>query len=372
MIDASYGLNQSFQILGNRIANIPKNGNITYQKTIQKMEWSMEYRNLGRTGVKVSKFCLGTMMFGRTTSVEDSIPIIDYALDQGVNFVDTADVYGAGQSESIVGKALKDKRDKIVLATKAFFPMDQDDPNARGVSRRYIIKACEDSLKRLNTDYIDLYQMHRPQPDVPVDETLRALDDLIKSGKVRYIGTSMYTGWRQVEAIMIARELGLNRFVSEQSTYHLLDRTIEREVIPAAMSYDTAIITWGPLCGGLLSGKYRRGDTEAEGRWQGGQDNFKRAATETAWDVVEKLIELAEARGCTASQLALAWNAGQPGITAPIIGPRTLEQLKDNLGAVDIELTEAELAALDEVAPPRSVSMTYYDAAMHFDQGPNR
>src|SRR5512134_2174437 len=285
----------------------------------------MEYRNLGRTGVKVSSLCLGTMMFGRSTNEQDSIAVIEHALDHGVNFVDTANAYSAGASERFVGKALgTGRRAHVVLATKAFFPQDQKDPNARGLSRRHLIEACEASLERLQTDWIDLYQVHRPQADIPIDETLRALDDLIRAGKVRYIGTSMFPAWKSVEAIWAAKELGLNRFVSEQMAYNLLDRTAEREVIPAAQSFGLALIPWAPLCGGLLTGKYRRDDQSAAGRWQGGKDNFGRSATAAAFDVIDGVIALAAEKGCTPSQLALAWNSTQPGITAPIIGPRTL------------------------------------------------
>jgi len=333
----------------------------------------MEYVNLGRTGVKVSKLCLGTMMFGRSTSEQDSIPIIEHALEQGINFIDTANIYAVGQSETIVGKVLSknNRRQKTVLATKVFFHMDKADPNAGGISRRHIIKACEDSLKRLQTDWIDLYQMHRPQADIPIDESLRAMDDLIRAGKVRYIGSSMFPGWRIIEALWSAKELGLNRIVCEQVAYHLLDRTAEREVIPAAQSYGLGVITWGPLCGGLLSGKYKRDDVTAEGRWQGGKDNLDRKATPKAFDVIEVLMKIAERKSCTPSQLALAWNAAQPGITSPIIGPRLLEQLQDNLGALEVKLDIQDLAELDAVAPPLSVSLRYYDAANGIDLRPN-
>ncbi|HEY8519634.1 MAG TPA: aldo/keto reductase [Gammaproteobacteria bacterium] len=333
----------------------------------------MEYRNLGRTGVKVSPLCLGAMMFGRRTDERESIAMIHRALDEGVNFIDTANGYAAGESERIVGKALASsgRRARTIVATKGFFQMDPEDPNTRGLSRRNIIAACEASLERLGTDWIDLYQLHRPQADIPIDETLRALDDLIRAGKVRYIGTSMFPGWRIVESLWVAKELGLNRFVCEQVAYNLLDRTAEREVIPAAQSFGIAVISWGPLCGGLLSGKYRRDDQSAEGRWQGGKDNFDRPATPAAWDVVDALVALAQEKGCTPSQLALAWNAAQPGITAPIIGPRTMEQLVDNLGVVNVTLTSEDLARLDAVAPPKSVSLRYYDAAMAADFRPN-
>ena len=332
----------------------------------------MELRNLGRTGVKVSELCLGTMMFGRSTSEADSIPIIEHALDHGINFIDTANVYALGESERIVGRALAGgRRERVVLATKAVLPMDRDDANARGPSRRHLIAACEASLKRLDTDWIDLYQLHRPQSDIPIDETLRALDDLVRAGKVRYIGTSMFPGWKIVEALWAAKEFGTNRFVAEQCTYHLLDRTVEREVLPAAQTFGIGVLSWGPLCGGLLTGKYRRDDQSAEGRWQGGKDNFDRPVTAAAWDVIDALVAHAADRNCTPSQLALAWNAAQPGVTSPIIGPRTLEQLKDNLAAADIAIGDDDLARLDAVAPPKSFAMPYYDAALASDTGPN-
>jgi aryl-alcohol dehydrogenase-like predicted oxidoreductase len=312
------------------------------------------------------------MMFGRSANEQDSVTIVHTALERGINFIDTADAYAAGASERFIGKALAGgKRASVVLATKAFFPLEQKDPNARGLSRRYLIQACEASLQRLETDWIDLYQVHRPQADIPIDETLRALDDLIRAGKVRYIGTSMFPAWKSVESLWASKELGLNRFVSEQMAYNLLDRTAEREVIPAAQSFGLALLPWAPLCGGLLTGKYRRDDQSAAGRWQGGKDNFGRSATPAAYDVIEALVALAKDKGCTPSQLALAWNASQPGITASIVGPRTVEQLVDNLGAVALKLTDADRARLDAVAPPWSATLRYYDAAMAIDFRPN-
>ena len=333
----------------------------------------MEYRNLGRTGVKVSPLCLGTMLFGRTVTEADAIAIIEQALAGGINFVDTADGYSAGESERIVGRALAKhgRRQRTVLATKVFFPQDPDDPNARGVSRRHIIEACEDSLRRLQTDWIDLYQLHRPQSHIPIDESLRALDDLIRAGKVRYIGTSMFPAWRIVESLWVSKEFGLNRFVCEQPTYHLLDRTAEREVIPAAISFGLGVITWGPLCGGLLSGKYTRDDQSAAGRWAGGTDNLGRTATPAAFEVIDALMGIAADKPCTPSQLALAWNVEQPGITAAIAGPRTRDQLIDNLGALAVTVTAEDHARLDAVAPPLSVSLPYYDAAISTDLRPN-
>jgi len=332
----------------------------------------MEYRNLGRTGVKVSELCLGTMMFGRSASEADSIAMVEHALGSGINFVDTANAYSAGASERFVGKALAGgRRERVVLATKVFFPQDADDPNARGLSRRHLIEACNASLERLKTDWIDLYQLHRAQADVPIDETLRALDDLVRAGKIRYIGTSMFPSWKIVEGLWAAKEFGLNRFVCEQMAYNLLDRTAEREVVPAAQSFGLALIPWAPLCGGLLTGKYKRDDQSAAGRWHGGKDNFGRPVTPAAFDVIEGLAALAAEKGCTPSQLALAWLAGQPGVTAPIIGPRTLEQLADNLGAVGVRIGDDERARLDALSPPGTATLRYYDAALALDFRPN-
>ena len=332
----------------------------------------MEYRSLGRTGVKVSQLCLGTMMFGSKTDRAESLRIIDHALDQGVNFIDTADVYNANESERIVGEALAagSKRQRTILATKFNFPQGED-VNARGLSRRHLMQACDASLRRLRTDWIDLYQLHRCSADVPIDETLRALDDLIRAGKVRYIGSSMFPSWRIVESLWVAKELGLNRFVSEQPAYHMLDRTVEREVIPAAQSFGLAILPWGPLCGGLLTGKYHRDQRDTEGRWREGKDNFNRRPTPLAWDVIDLLRGMADEKGCSVSQLALAWCGAQPGVTAPIIGPRTFEQVADNLGAVKVRLDAADFARIDALVPQRSVAVRYYDEAAGADFRPH-
>ncbi len=333
----------------------------------------MDYRPLGRTGVQVSQICLGTMMFGGKTDKPDSIRMIDYSLGEGVNFIDTADVYAGNESERIVGDALASdgKRQNVILATKFNFPQGED-INAKGLSRRHIIEACDASLKRLKTDWIDLYQMHRCNADVPIDESLRALDDLIRAGKVRYIGGSMFSGWKLVESLWVAKELGLNRLVSEQPAYHLLDRTVEREVIPASQSFGLAVIPWGPLCGGLLTGKYNRDQGSKDGRWQGGKDNFNREATERAWDVLDVLRDLAKEKSCSMSQLALAWLCAQPGVTAPIIGPRTYEQVEDNLGCVGVELSQEDFDRIDELVPPRAAVVRYYDEAAAVDFRPNQ
>ena len=332
----------------------------------------MEYRDFGRTGMKVSPLCLGCMNFGRRTTPEDSYDIIDRALDAGINFLDTANVYSRGRSEEITGEALKRNggRSRIVLATKVHGRMDDDDPNAAGTSRRHIIEQCEASLRRLQTDYIDIYQMHRPRPEIAIDETLRALDDLVRSGKVRYIGTSTFAAWQVVESLWAAKELGLNRFVSEQPPYHILDRRIERELIPVAQTFGIGLIPWSPLAGGLLTGKYTRGQAAPEGSRYANAANEARLArryTESVFDVVESLVPLAEAKDCTLSQFALAWCVDQPGVTSPIIGPRTMEQLEDNLGALEVDVTAEDRQRIDELVPPGRMVSPFYEA----DFGPN-
>ena len=330
----------------------------------------MEYRSLGRTGVQVSKLCLGCMNFGEATNDKDSAEIIDEAIDSGINFLDTANVYNRGKSEEAVGKALKEtgKHDQIVLATKVHGVVDEGDPNANGNSRRHIIEQCEASLKRLQTDHIDLYQIHRPMPAIPIDETLRALDDLVRAGKVRYIGTSCYSSWHLVEALWVAKELGLNRFICEQPPYHLMDRRPERQLVPMALTYGTAIIPWSPLVGGLLTGKYKRGAKYPEGsRFKASNDWADSVLTEKVFDALEAFEKIAADKGCTISQFALAWCAAQPGITSPIIGPRTLEQLQDNLGAVDIEITVEDNKRVDEIIEPGTAVLPYYmlDQTVH-------
>jgi aryl-alcohol dehydrogenase-like predicted oxidoreductase len=328
----------------------------------------MEYRNLGRTGVKVSSLCLGCMMFGGKTGETDSFAIIDRALDAGINFLDTANVYSRGRSEEVTGAALKrnGKRQRVVLATKVHGRMDDDDPNMEGNSRRHIIEQCDASLRRLQTDYIDLYQIHRPRPEIPIDETLRALDDLIRAGKVRYIGTSTFAAWQVMEALWIAKELGLNRFVCEQPPYNLLDRRIERELLPMAQTYGIATIPWSPLAGGLLTGKYSRNEPPpADSRFGELEQSphLQRRWQERLFDITEGLEPMAKSKGCSMAQLALAWCMNQPGVTSPIIGPRTMEQLEDNLGAFDVEITDEDRAAIDKLIPPGEMVSPFYEAA---------
>ncbi len=331
----------------------------------------MEYRSLGRTGVQVSALCLGCMNFGDThsgTTEEDSIRIIHQAIDSGINFLDTANVYSRGISEEITGKALAmdGRRSRVFLATKFYNRMDDHDPNAWGGHRYHIIKACEDSLRRLQTDHIDLYQMHRPQPSIPIDETLRALDDLIRQGKIRYIGTSTFGAWQLVESLWVAKELGLNRFICEQPPYNLLDRRVERELIPFCQSYGFGIIPWAPIAGGLLSGKYRLGQQRPEGsRYEKGA--FLQRDNDNALALVEKYLVFCNERGVAPADFALAWCLAQPGVTSPIIGPRTKEQLETYLKALEITLTAEDTKQIDAIFLPGTHVSQYYQANF----GPN-
>ncbi len=326
---------------------------------------TLEMRTLGRTGIKVSSLCLGCMMFGGKTNPTDSYAIIDRGLDAGLNFLDTANVYSIGRSEEVTGEALKrnGKRQDVILATKVHGRMGEG-PNQMGNSRRHIIEQCESSLRRLQTDYIDLYQLHRPDPLIPIDETLRALDDLVRSGKVRYLGTSTFAAWQLVESLWVSKEYGLNRVVCEQPPYHLLDRRIERELIPMAQTYGFGVIPWSPLAGGMLTGKYRRGEEPPEdSRWASYATNpmQRRRWNEAIFDAIEPLEELAKGKGCTLSQFALAWCLAQPGITSPIIGPRTMEQLEDNLKAFDVDITDADRKAVNHIVRPGTHVSPYYE-----------
>lgn len=334
----------------------------------------MEYRPLGRTGVRVSPLCLGAMMFGGRTSPSDAADIIDRALDAGINFIDTANVYAQGRSEEAVGAALarNGRRNDVILATKVHGRIGEG-PNAMGNARHHIIEQCHASLRRLGTDWIDLYQIHRPQPDIPIDETLRALDDLVRSGKVRYIGTSTFAAWQLVESLWVSKEYGLERFVCEQPPYNLLDRRIERELLPMARAYGFAIIPWSPLAGGLLTGKYtRNAPPPPDSRYANLDANpmYRRRMNDAIWDVIEPLESLARDKGTTISRLALAWCMHQPGVTSPIIGPRTMEQLEDNLAALDIAITDEDRQAIDRIIAPGTHVSPYYEA--DWQPGPYR
>jgi aryl-alcohol dehydrogenase-like predicted oxidoreductase len=324
-----------------------------------------DYRLFGRTGIKISPLALGTMTFGKRTDLAEATRIVDRAIAAGINIIDTSNSYGKGASEQITGEALKlsGKRERIFLASKFHFQMDEKDPNEQGVSRRHIISQVEASLKRLQTDYLDLYQIHRPHPEVAIDESLRALDDLVRSGKIRYIGTTTFAGWQVVEALWASEKLHLNRFVSEQPPYNLLDRRIERELIPVAQTFGLALIPWSPLGGGLLTGKYQRGQTPPEGtRYADGPPGQAKRLTPGAFDAIDKLQVLAGEKGVPLSQFALAWVIQQPGITSPIVGPRTVEQLDDALAALTVTLTPEDLKRIDTIIAPGTHVAPFYEA----------
>ncbi len=326
----------------------------------------MEYRSLGRTGVMVSPLCLGAMNFGGPTSEADSIRIIDRSLDAGINFIDTANVYNKGESERIVGRALQQngKRDQVVLATKVHGKMG-DGPNDQGTSRFHILKACEDSLRRLQTDHIDLYQLHRPSLTTPQDETLRAFEDLVRAGKVRYIGCSTHPAWMVMEALATSERLGIVRYISEQPPYNLVDRRIENELVPLAQKHGLALIPWSPLAGGILAGRYANGqdfpDDSRAGR-AGGQGMFVERISPAALEVAQKLAEHARQRDLTSSQLALLWCKDQPGITAPIIGPRTLDQLEDQLKVLELTLSDEDRAFCDALVHPGNAVADFHNS----------
>ena len=315
----------------------------------------MDYRPLGRSGIEVSPLCLGTMMFGEwgNHDHDDSIRVIHRALDAGINFVDTADVYSAGESEEIVGKALKGRRDDVVLATKFFMPMGTG-PNMSGGSRKYVIKAVEDSLRRLDTDYIDLYQMHRPSPTTDVDETLGALSDLVHQGKVRAIGSSSYSGSQIVEAQVVARERNLSRFVTEQPPYSILTRGIEEDVLPTTLRYGMGTLVYSPLSGGWLTGRWRKdapGSPASKNR-PAARFDMSTPANQRKLDVVEELALLAEANGISLIDLAVAFAINHPGVTSAIVGPRTMEQLESQLTGVEVTLSPETLDKIDELVAP--------------------
>jgi len=314
-------------------------------------------RVLGSTGVKVSPLCLGAMMFGAwgNRDHDESIRIIHRALDAGINFIDTADVYSAGESEEIVGKALAGgRREHIVLATKAHSSMGSD-PNQQGNSRRWLIRECENSLRRLGTDYIDLYQIHRPDPTLDVDETLGALTDLIRAGKIRYAGSSTFPASQIVEAQWTAQRRGRERFICEQPPYSILVRGIEAEVLPVCQQYGMGVIPWSPLAGGWLSGRYRKGaELPVSSRAQRLPHRFDLAlpGNQAKLDAADKLAALADQAGLSLIHLALAFVLSHPGVTSPIIGPRTMEQLESQLGAADVVLDDDVLNRIDEIVPP--------------------
>ena len=316
----------------------------------------MERRILGRTGVSVSKMCLGAMMFGAMGNEdhEESIRIIHAALDAGLNFIDTADVYSRGESEEIVAKALAGRRDDVILATKFFGTMGTD-PNEMGASRRWIIREVENSLRRLNTDWIDLYQIHRPPVDSDIDETLSALSDLVHQGKVRYIGHSTFPASQIVEAQCVARDRGRERFISEQPAYSILVRAVEGDVLPTCQRYGMGVLSYSPLAGGWLSGRWRMGaGQQASSRMNRLPERFdiEQPLNQRKLEAVEHLALLAEEVGITLIQLAVAFVLNHPAITSAILGPRTMQHLESQLVAADVSLSQDILDRIDEIVPP--------------------
>ncbi len=317
----------------------------------------MEQRFLGRTGLKVSELCLGAMTFGRESPEDVSVQMADHFVEQGGNFIDTADVYAKSMSEQIVGRWLKGKRrDDFVIATKVRFPTG-DGPNDIGLSRKHILAGVENSLRRLNTDYIDIYQVHCWDSATRLEETLSTLDNLVRSGKVRYLGASNFAGYQLQKAIDLSRQMGWEQFTCLQPLYNLLDREVEWELVPVCQNEGLGIIPWSPLRGGWLAGKYHRGmnsptdgtrvKTASENNWG---ESWQRYANEHTWCVLDALFAVAEEVGKTPAQVALNWVLHRPGVTSPIIGVRTMEQLEDNLGALGWSLTPEQMTALDRAS----------------------
>ena len=336
----------------------------------------MEYRQLGRSGLRVSVLTMGTMTFGGkgnfavvgSTDVTEARRQVDRCLDAGVNVIDTADVYSEGVSEEIVGEVLEGRRDDVLVATKVRMPMGPG-PNDAGLSRHHVISGCEASLRRLRTDHIDLYQLHEWDGQTPLEETLEALDLLVRQGKVRYVGVSNYAGWQLMKAVGTAERIGAPRFVSQQIYYSLQARDAEYELVPVAIDQGVGILVWSPLAGGLLSGKYRRGVTGPEGSRQLTEwDEPPVRDREQLYDVVDALVEIGEAQGVSAAQVALAWLLGRPGVASVVVGARTEEQLSDNLGAAELTLSGEERARLDAVSAPPLLYSYWHQAKTASDR----
>lgn len=307
----------------------------------------MEYRKLGNSGLKISEISLGGNTFSWKIDEQTSTSVINCAIDMGINYIDTADMYDRGGSEEFVGKAIKGKRHQLIIATKFGLRMGEG-PNDRGGSRYYVMRAVEASLKRLQTDYIDLYQMHEPDPGTSIEETLRVLDDLVRSGKVRYIGTSNFAAWQICEALNISRMNNLHSFITEQPLYNLLNRKIEIELVPFAVAHNIGIIPWGPLAGGFLTGKYRQGEKiPAEYRLASGIGIYGKLFTDSNWDKLAKLEKFAIERGHSVGELAIAWLLAKPWVTTVIAGARDVEQVPANAAASRWKLTAKEVAEVD-------------------------
>ena len=336
----------------------------------------MDYRQLGRSGLRVSTLTLGTMTIGDAGSsasigsvdLDGARRQIDLCLDAGVNLIDKADVYSAGASEELVGQALVGRRDRVLLATKARMPMGEG-ANDAGLSRHHVIRAAEASLRRLRTDHIDLYQVHEWDGVTPMEETLGALDDLVRAGKVRHVGCSNFSGWQMSKALGVSDRLGLERYASQQIYYSLQSRDAEYEIVPACLDQGVGILVWSPLAGGLLSGKYRRGQQGPEGaRHLTDWNEPPVRDEEQTYDVIEAAVEIGEAHGVSAAQVALAWLLGRPGASSLVIGARTEEQLADNLAAAELELSAAERARLDELSAPPLIYPHWHQAKTAADR----
>ncbi|RKY01755.1 MAG: aldo/keto reductase [Spirochaetes bacterium] len=325
----------------------------------------MNYRRLGRSGLKVSTIILGTMNFGDATPKEEAVKIIDAALDEGINCIDCADIYAGGKSEEIVGEALKRgaKRDKVLITTKVFWKTG-DNPNDGGNTKHHIIEECNRSLKRLKTDYIDIYFLHRTDFNVPQEESLEALDLLVKQGKVRYIGCSTHPVWRIVEAFWIAELHNLTKFVCEEPPYNLLERRIENELIPACKTYDLGIITWSPLAQGLLAGNYQNIENLPEGSRATRSPVYRERITKEGIKISRKFAEFSKKIGITPAQFAVSWVLHQEGITGTIIGPRTLYQFKELIKASDIKLGKRELNYCDKLVPPGQFVSNHFNTSL--------
>ena len=325
----------------------------------------MHHRNLGRTGLKVSPLCLGAMMFGAwgNPDHDDSVAIIHRAIDAGINFIDTADVYSQGESEEIVGKAIKGRRDELVIATKFHGRMGEG-PNRSGNSRRWIVRACEDSLRRLGTDHIDLYQVHRPEPDTDVDETLGALSDLVHQGKIRYLGSSTFPASAIVEAQWTAERRHRERFVCEQPPYSMLVRGIEADVLPTCQRHGMGVIAWSPLGGGWLSGRWRLGSEDLTSRRASripDRYDMDKPENRAKLEAADALAELAEEHDLSLVHLAIAFVINHPAVTSAIIGPRTAEHLEGQLGADRVSLSDQLLDAIDRIVRP-GTNFSVFDA----------
>ena len=324
----------------------------------------MQYRRLGHSGLLVAPLALGTFNFGRATPEDEAARILHAALDAGVNLVDTADSYHEGQSERVIGRALarSGRRHEVILATKVHYPTGPG-PNERGNSRLHIMRACEASLRRLQTDHIDLYQIHRPSPHVPVEETLRALDDLVHQGKVRAIGCSTHPAWQIMESLMVSRQRSFVRYVSEQPPYNLLDRRIENELVPLCQKHDLALLPWSPLGMGLLAGRYDHDALPPDSRAAQIGGIYAQRITPRGIEVGRRFSALARDAGLTPAQLAILWNKDQPGVTTPIAGPRTLAQWQELLPVLDMALSEDLRAACNRLVPPGSVVVDFHNTA---------